>query len=284
MKVLDAVLSLLFGSSSQNKIGNGVNLQPSYYNNGAVTFGWDLMKNVPEIKSVRIEIEPDKVSQAWDWIHQATSHGYKVIATYHKYTVLGSDDPKDLKDAGHWWANNYKYLSGAGPFTVNLMNEWGSHEQTVNSYSSAYNSAISLVRSVYNGPIILDIPGWGQNTVVAKKSAAKITDKNIIFSAHIYPQGWNAGANRNVVPSDIDDLVDSGRDCLIGEYGTGGDGPVDVIAVVNHAKKVGCLGILAWAWNGDGGKMNMVQPTWSNNPTSSSYSKSNYFKDVVGPL
>ncbi|NLP58412.1 hypothetical protein [Lutibacter sp. B1] len=43
-------------------LGNGVNLQPSYYNSGNVTIGWDLMKTYPGIETVRIEIEPDKVS------------------------------------------------------------------------------------------------------------------------------------------------------------------------------------------------------------------------------
>ncbi len=67
---------------------NGVNLQPSYYNNGNVTFGWDLMKRYPQIKSLRIEIEPDYVNMAYDWIRQASDHGYHIIATYHKYQVI----------------------------------------------------------------------------------------------------------------------------------------------------------------------------------------------------
>src|SRR5882724_2006611 len=71
-------------------IGNGVNLQPSYYNNGNVDFAWSLMKQNPKIKTVRIEIEPGvDINQAKSWIQQANDNGYEIIATYHKYTVLG---------------------------------------------------------------------------------------------------------------------------------------------------------------------------------------------------
>ena len=52
---------------------NGVNLQPSYYNGGAVNFGWGLMKQFANIKTVRIEIEPDKVNEAAEWIAAQTS-------------------------------------------------------------------------------------------------------------------------------------------------------------------------------------------------------------------
>jgi mannan endo-1,4-beta-mannosidase len=59
--------------------GNGINLQPSYFNNGNVTFGWSLMKKYSQIKTVRIEIEPDKVSQAVNWIKEAKTNGYQVL-------------------------------------------------------------------------------------------------------------------------------------------------------------------------------------------------------------
>jgi mannan endo-1,4-beta-mannosidase len=140
---------------------NGVNLQPSYYNGGTVTFGWDLMQKYPQIKSVRIEIEPDKVSQAFDWITQAHANGYEIIATYHKHDVLGTDNVGELNAAASWWVANYAFLSSAGAFTINIMNEWGSHSQTPSSYSSAYNAAIAKIRAVYPSRLflILDIPG-----------------------------------------------------------------------------------------------------------------------------
>jgi len=104
-------------------LGNGVNLQPSYYNGGNPNFGWSLMKQQPNIKTVRIEIEPGYVSQARNWIAQAKSNGYAVVATYHKSSVLGSDNTAELTAAADWWKANYGTLGGN--FTINLMNEWG---------------------------------------------------------------------------------------------------------------------------------------------------------------
>jgi hypothetical protein len=63
-------------------IKSGVNLQPSYYNNGKPNFAWPLMMQQSKIKTLRIEIEPDKVNQAITWIAEAKHNGYQVIATW----------------------------------------------------------------------------------------------------------------------------------------------------------------------------------------------------------
>jgi mannan endo-1,4-beta-mannosidase len=283
---LAGMLGLFFFifTQSASAFGNGVNLQPSYYNNGNVTFGWELMKSYSQIKTVRIEIEPDKISQGKEWISQAKKQGYAVIATYHKCAVLGSDDPKELQAAANWWVQNYGFLSGGGSFTVNLMNEWGSHNQSPDSYSSAYNSAISTLRQVYSGDVIIDVPGWGQETSIASKASSLLQDNKLIFSAHIYPAAWNQAKNNWVQPSDMDELKSTGRPCMIGEYGTRGDGSCDVVQVINRAKSIGFSGVLAWAWNGDGGDMNMLTPAWSNNPTASTYTETSYFWEVLSLL
>jgi len=59
----------------------------------------------------------------------------------------------------------------------------------------------------------------------------------------------------------MDELKNTGRPCMIGEYGTHGGSGTDVGSVVNRAKQLG-FPVLAWAWNGDGGDMNMVKPSW----------------------
>lgn len=264
--------------------GNGINLQPSYYNNGNVTFGWDLMRKYSQIKTVRIEIEPDKVWQGFDWISQAQSNGYEVYATYHKCSVLGSDDANELTAAAHWWVQNYQYLAQHGDFTVNLMNEWGSHNQSPDSFSSAYNEAISILRTVYSGDVIIDVPGWGQETRTAAQASSKLYDNKIILSTHIYPSSWNQAANHWVQASDMDELVSTGRPCIIGEFGTHATGECNVFDCVNRAKQLGFRSVLAWAWNGDGGDMNMVTPPWSQSPLSSGYSESPYFWELINYL
>jgi mannan endo-1,4-beta-mannosidase len=270
-------------------IGDGVDLQPSYYNGGNVTFGYQLMQQYPNIKSVRIEIEPSvPISLAASWIRQARDSGYKVIATYHKYTVLGSDDTTQLDSAALWWKTNYTTLAAAGSFTINLMNEWGSHNQTPNTYATAYNAAIAIVRQVYQGPIILDCPGYGQETSVAADAVkgtggTKLSDSNIILSAHIYPNGYNQANNHTFQQSDLDSMASAGTACIVGEFGNSPSGSVDWMGMVNYAKTKKWA-VLGWAWNGDGGTMNMVTPAWDSDATATSYNTSPYFAVIYGLL
>jgi mannan endo-1,4-beta-mannosidase len=253
-------------------LGNGVNLQPSYANNGNVNFGWSLMKQYDKIKTVRIEIEPDKVAQGKLWIKQALENGYSVIATYHKSTNLGENDPNQVIAAANWWKTNYAALSSNGDITINLMNEWGNHEVTAKEYANAYNAGIAIIRPFYKGKIIIDIPGWGQETLTASQAVkgvvgVKITDPDIILSSHIYVNGYNKGRGRSVIASDMEDLVSTGLPCIIGEFGDNSlvaSGSVDVAGVVRYAKTRG-FKVYGWAWNGDGTKMNMVNPSWYDN-------------------
>jgi len=282
-----SVSSVKFSSSSL--FGNGVNLQPSYYNNGDVSFGWSVMKSYPKIKTVRIEIEPDKVTEGQSWIAEAHSQGYIVIATYHKCAVLGSDDPSEVQTAADWWVTNYKTLSSSGEIIINMMNEWGSHDMTAYIYATTYNAAIATVRQVYSGYIILDCAGWGQETAtsvaaVAGTSGVAITDPKIILSVHSYPSGYNAGLGHTLEPSDLDNLATAGTLCIIGEFGSEpSDGESNWMAIVEHATTLG-WSVLGWAWNGDGGTvMNMVTPSWASNATSTEFTVNTYF-DLIYPL
>ena len=286
------LLCLCIEIRAKSKLGNGVNVQPSYYNNGSVSFGWELMRRYRAIQTVRIEIEPDKVLQAQDWISQASLNGHAVIATFHNCSQLGSDEKEHLTNAALWWKENYDTLVGSisigtetptttSSITINLMNEWGSHDQTADSYADAYNAAISIVREKYQGAIIIDIPGWGQETHTAAEASPKIQDMNVMLSAHIYPAGWNNG--HPLESGDMDELASTGRGCIVGEFGTVGDGSTDVTAVVGRAKQLG-FPVLGWAWNGDGGEMNMCSPAWSEDAQADSYVESDYFRDIMSLL
>ena len=277
-------------TSTFGDIGNGVNLQPSYYNGGNCDLGWNLMKQNTKIKTVRIEVEPGQEANAKRWISEAKSNGFTVIVSYHKSSVLGSDSTAELNAAATWWKNNYAYLGGN--FIVNLSNEWGSHNITPSAYAVAYNTAITEVRKVYSGTIIIDIPGWGQETATAAcavKGCAtgqtKITDTKIILSAHIYPGAYNQAKGRYMNTSDIDDLASSGRPCMIGEFGNSGGSGADWSGIVDYAKNKGWT-ILGWAWNGDGGSMNMITPQFQSYVSGSpkTYTQSSYFNVVYNKL
>jgi mannan endo-1,4-beta-mannosidase len=273
--------------------GDGVNLQPSYFCGGNQDLGWGLMNQYPDIQTVRIEIEPPArgesqadLEDAKRWIDEANANGYNVIATYHHYPNNGSNDPQDLYDAANWWADNYSYLSADSSFTINLHNEWGSHDTTVSQYANAYNNALDTVRNGagYYGPVVCDIPGYGQETHIAAAASSAINDDNIVFSAHIYSSSYNSVEGDWMDTGDLDHLnSNTSYPCMVGEFGSKLDGGADWSALVDHAKSLGWP-VLGWAWNGDGGGMNMASPYWGDNCGASSYTRSGYFDTVHNKL
>jgi hypothetical protein len=277
------------GEAATNNLGDGVNLQASYFCSGDMNLGWNLMNENGNIKSVRIEMDPGEQASVPDftrWIKEANDNGYQVIATYHNWQDNGSPDPTTLMTAANWWKDNYSQLSTAGPFTVNLMNEWGNHDVDAQEYADAYNQAISVVRGFYSGPIICDIPGWGQETHVAATASPLINDNNIILSVHIYPSAYNQVTGNWMQMSDLDYLGNAGRPVLVGEFGSkASSGSADWSALVDHAKSKGWT-VIGWAWNGDGSPdpMNMISPYWGNNCNVTSYSRTSYFNTVYDKL
>lgn len=275
--------------------GDGVNLQPAYYCSGEQDLGWDLMNEYPDIETVRIEIEPPTggetsatLSDIRRWIDEANANGYQVIATYHHWPSNGSGDPQDLQDAANWWVENYDYLSQNSSFTINLHNEWGTHEVSVSEYGSAYDSALSKLRdSNYDGTVICDVPGYGQEPQIAADSVGYIGDDNIAFSVHVYAKAWNEYAGEPLKESHLDYLnSNQPYPCLVGEFGPlGPDDRTDWSAVVDHAKELGWP-VLGWAWNGDGESdpMNMISPFWGDDCSATSYSKTSYFDTVYNKL
>jgi mannan endo-1,4-beta-mannosidase len=269
---------------NRRPVGNGVNLQPSYYNQGNVNLGLQLMSQFPAIRTVRIEIEPAMAHSGRNWIQQALSMGYFVIATYHKHTANGSNDPNELIQAAHWWRANYQFLGGN--FTINLMNEWGGHNMPPQNYATAYNQAIQIVRSVYTGDIIIDLPGWGQNASVAAAAVTGtkplITDRNIVLSTHIYPPSYNG--SQFFSTRDIDVLIRSRVRFIVGEFGTSGNGYCDWSGCVDYATSNGVT-IIGWCWNGDGQGHNMTNPYWGINPLPPSLQiNSNFFYTIYNKL
>jgi PKD repeat protein len=279
-------------AASGASFGDGVNLQPAYYCSGDQDLGWPLMNDNPKIQTTRIELEPPSwgetsatLADEKRWIDEAAANGKTVIATCHHYPNNGSGNKQDLLDAANWWADNYSYFAQDSDFIINLMNEWGSHDTTRTQYADAYNDAISIIRNntSYTGPIICDLSGYGQEYHICADAATNITDDNIILSAHIYNSAYNSDKGRYVIASDLDYLNDNQPyPCMVGEFGSKMSGQADWSKLVDRAKSLGWP-VLGWAWNGDGGQMNMVSPDWGSG-CSGPYSKSKYFSTVYDKL
>lgn len=283
---LSFLLFFSFASIAQShvsEIKNGVNIQASYYNNGSVTIGWELMKQYPEIKAVRIEIEPERAGQAVRWIREAHENGYQVIATYHESRQLGSNRVEHLQAAANWWVSHYKRFTNNGSIIINLMNEWGGHELSPKDYASAYNQAIATVRQVYNGTIIIDLPGFGHDIEIAAAAYPMIEDKNIVYSLHVYPNAVNVQEKRWINVQDLEYLRQAEMPCMIGEFGTRGFGGTDWCSIVEYAHEQNWA-VFGWAWNGDGKGMNMVSPSWVSQPRAKEFEPTSYLEKIVASL
>jgi len=289
--VLPLLLIFLCSSANAQTLGwgDGVNIQPSYYNNGNVWCGWVLMKNFSKIRTVRIEIEPGvSLTHVKRWISNANRSGYNVICTYHKYTAIASGSREELLQAARWWKANYWELRNAsGAFTVNLMNEWGGHDVGPWHYAQSYNEAIKIVREVYSGRIIIDLPGYGQGTRVATFASPFITDQNIVFSIHVYPEAavvfyGSQQDDKGIKRWHLNELERTNRPIIVGEFGDSKKpGYTNWSDIVNYAKTKGWT-IIGWAWSGDDSeiKMNMAQPMFPGTPTSTT----DYFNVIYNKL
>ena len=284
-QILVCAMLVLGGSlvGQEVSLKNGINIQASYYNGGRVNIGWELMAQYPEIEAVRIEIEPELVHQARNWIREAHENGYQVIATFHDAQKLGSDSKSELIKAAEWWEKHYEALSSSGPIIINVMNEWGSHDISPEDYADAYNDAIGIIRTVYSGSLIVDVPGFGQATKIAADAYTYFEEKNIIFSVHIYTSAFNIEKKRWLSIEDLAYLDATGAQCMVGEFCDTSTGGVDWCTIVDHCYANGWP-IFGWAWNGDGGNMNMIEPHWKDNPLAATFQPTEFMKTVTDKL
>lgn len=267
----------------QISIKNGVNIQASYYNRGNVNIGWELMQTYPEIEAVRIEIEPYRANQATRWIREAHGEGYQVIATYHDSDRLGSDRKEDLLTAAKWWRTQYQSYIARGPIIINIMNEWGSHNLSPEEYAAAYNEAILIIREVYDGPLIVDVPGFGQATRIAAEAYPLLQDTQIIFSVHLYSNAFNQAENRWLQEADLTDLASVGAKCMVGEFSDNKRGGTDWCSLIDYCYQ-NDWPLFGWAWNGDGGTMNMITPHWRDQPLATSFQPTILMDRIIDKL
>lgn len=245
--------------------------------------GWELMKNYPEIEAVRIEIEPYRLQQARTWIREAHENGYQVIATYHDSKQLGSDSTTELMKAAHWWQTNYEVLSDSGPIIINIMNEWGSHSITPVDYADAYNQAISMIRTVYDGSLIVDVPGFGQATKIAADAYPYFDDQGIVYSVHIYSSAFSVEDNRWLSHEDLAYLDATGADCMVGEFCDTSLGGSDWCSMIDDCYANGWP-LFGWAWNGDGRDMNMITPHWRDDPFAEFFEPTEFMQKIIDKL
>ena len=113
-----------------------------------------------------------------------TDNGFQVIATCPR-SGAGYRQCRRTNRRRRLVGQELSRLQQAGSFTINLMDEWGSHAISADAFAAAYNQAIAKVRSVYGGSIVIDLPGFGQEAHTAAQAVRGQADTNDFDSAII---------------------------------------------------------------------------------------------------
>ena len=163
------------------------------------------------------------------------------------------------------------------------MNEWGSHDISPEDYADAYNEAISYIRTFYDGNLIVDVPGFGQATKIAADAYVYMEDDKFTYSIHVYTSAFNREQERWLSHEDLVYLNDTGADCMVGEFCDNSTGGTDWCSIIDNCYANGWP-LMGWAWNGDGGHMNMVTPHWEDDPLATHFEPTSFLKVITDKL
>lgn len=141
---------------------------------------------------------------------------------------------------------------------INIANEWGNNELTPEYWRDAYKKCISQLRSSgYQSTIVIDAPGWGQNSEPILSYAQELIEfdslHNLLFSIHMYGS-WN---NEAKIEKDLKEANHLSIPIIVGEFGYNyNKGDNNLNCKVNHQKILQVctdldIGYLAWSWTGN---------------------------------
>lgn len=194
----------------------------------------------------------------------------KMIVVLEVHDATGSDNAADLQAAANFWIEMKGALVGHEATTIiNIANEWMGSWNKHSDYANAYKQVIQSMRNAgLHHCLMVDAAGWGQEVSSLSSKAQEIlnadTDKNILFSVHMY---GSAGAPGRVM-NNISLLLAKQVAFVIGEFAWyHSDGDVDEDAIISTCKDKG-VGWTAWSWWGNGsglGYIDLVDDQYNEN-------------------
>ncbi|MCW3806364.1 cellulase family glycosylhydrolase [Plebeiibacterium marinum] len=148
---------------------------------------------------------------------------------------------------------------------LNIANEWGDHYITAEYWRDAYKKCVSLLRHEgYKSTIVIDAPGWGQNSEPVILYGQDLIDSdaehNLLFSIHMYGS-WNDEAK---IRDDLSNLNQMSVPVIVGEFGYNyNSGDNNLNCKVNHNQIIQTcnnlgMGYLAWSWTGNNEENNWL--------------------------
>lgn len=233
----------------------GTNVPAAWYDSQSYSSLDKIKKET--FNTVRIVWETkDSASRLNEYLTKCDELNLKPIVELHDAT--GGNDTTSLNKCLNYWLRSdvMSVMKKHPKAWLNIANEWGPENSTV--WRDGYKSAISKLRSAgFNGTIVVDSGGWGQDSEDILKYAKDIynvnSNKNVIFSIHMYGS-WN---DNNKVDSFLNSCKKKGIPIIIGEFGYNSDNgnnnlgcKVDVAHLLSYCK-ANKIGFLAWSWAGN---------------------------------
>ena len=186
-----------------------------------------------------------------------------LIAIVEAHDATGSDNIQDLENAANYWMEMKDALIGNEDHVIlNIANEWaGSWDSS--TWASGYQQVIPKLRNTgIKNTIMVDCAGWGQYPKSIADAGQSVlqsdSQKNIMFSIHMYEYAGAYGAVQN----NIDSSLAVGAPLCIGEFGIKHtNGPIDYKTIMSYSQAKG-VGYLGWSWKGNSSELaylDMVQ-------------------------
>ena len=105
---------------------------------------------------------------------------------------------------------------------VNIGNEVGDDAVKESQFTAGYKNAVKRMREAgIHTPLVIDASDWGKDLDILNATADKLiqadTDKNLIFSVHLY---WpiSAGADADFIESKLHAAVAQSYPLIVGEF------------------------------------------------------------------
>jgi mannan endo-1,4-beta-mannosidase len=141
---------------------------------------------------------------------------------------------------------------------INIANECGDNKLKAEYWRNSYKRSIDLLRGEgYESTIVIDAPGWGQNSAPVLKYGQELIDfdplHNLLFSIHMYGS-WN---DKSKIQNDLLLASQKSIPIIVGEFGYNfNDGDNNLKCKVNHQQILKTcnelnIGYLAWSWTGN---------------------------------
>jgi mannan endo-1,4-beta-mannosidase len=253
----------------------GVNNAHIYFDTSARYIAWQALDNIATYKTNTIRVVWDTTGTAAllsEVLYRVVE--LKMVPIVELHDVTGNQDPNRLLDMAKYYTKadvKQVLLDFRAYLLINIANEWSG----TSNYASAYTAAIKQLRdNGINHTLVIDASGYGQDASSIFSNASALTNadsqKNLLFSVHMYGQYGNAAAVETVLAQ----AQTSAIPLIVGEFGHQLSGqPVAWQDILSKCQSRG-IGYIAWSWMGNdsmNAQLNLAQAwegpltTWGQN-------------------